>query len=608
MRVPALPGAALPAAALAFAALFLSNGSSQSRLFWIGAAAVIVAAVGWAVRPPALQRPAIVFFVAFAAFVLWQAASIAWSIEPARSWDYANRSLVYLAFAAVGALLGGIAFPRLVEAAAGLLGALFLWALAAKVFPGLYSDYGRLARLRYPLGYWNELALLAAASVPIALSLLRRARLAGALLLYLALVVGVLTYSRVGIILAVLAAIAWLAFDVRRYEAIGVLTVSWIVGAVVAGVGLLLPGVSDDLQPHSVRVQDGLVFGAALLVGGAAVVLALRYVVPRAVAPRVVNAAAALLAVVVAAALVTSVVRAGGPGGWVSDRWHEFANPVSAQVGDTPERFTSTSSSNRWRWWREAWNAFTDKPVQGTGAGTFGLTDRIERDSPLAVVEPHSVPLQFLSEVGLIGFLLYGSILVAIARRTFVPLGIAVAVCVLHSYVDIDWDYVAVQGTLFLVVGALLAGPAVARRSWLVGVAAGVCALAAMYSLASPWLSNHRLNAAFDSLIGGNAVAARDEAKAAHSFNPLAIEPLWLLGALTHDRHYYEQARDLEPKNPDAWYELGAYELHVAKQPRAAYRDLNHAYTLDNFLFTPGTRPARDLDRARCEIDPSTCR
>ena len=52
-----------------------------------------------------------------------------------------------------------------------LLGALFVWALAAKVIPGLYSDYGRLARLRYPLGYWNELALLAAASVPIALSL-----------------------------------------------------------------------------------------------------------------------------------------------------------------------------------------------------------------------------------------------------------------------------------------------------------------------------------------------------------------------------------------------------------------------------------------------------
>src|SRR6478736_1098144 len=115
MRAAAVRGLLAPgaAAALCFAALFLSGGSSQSRLFWIGTAA----------------------------FVVWQAASIAWSIQPARSWDYANRSLVYLAFAAVGALLGGVRPRRLAYAAAALLGALFVWALAAKVIPALYSDY-----------------------------------------------------------------------------------------------------------------------------------------------------------------------------------------------------------------------------------------------------------------------------------------------------------------------------------------------------------------------------------------------------------------------------------------------------------------------------------
>src|ERR671931_9715 len=193
--------AAVAVGGLAFAALFLSDGSSQSRLFWIGAAAVIAAAVGWAVRPPVLSREALVFFGAFASFVAWEGASIAWSIQPSGSWDYANRALVYLAFAAAGALLGGVAPRRITYAAAALLGALFVWALAAKVIAGLHSDYGRLARLRYPVGYWNELALLAAASVPVGIwLLLRRARLGGALLLYVALVVTVLTYSRVGIV------------------------------------------------------------------------------------------------------------------------------------------------------------------------------------------------------------------------------------------------------------------------------------------------------------------------------------------------------------------------------------------------------------------------
>jgi hypothetical protein len=609
MRAAAVRGALVPgaAAALCFAALFLSSGSSQSRLFWIGTAAVAVAATGWALRPPTLDRRALIFFIAFAAFVLWQAASIAWSIQPARSWDYANRGLVYLAFAAVGALLGGVAPRRLGYAAAAMLGALFVWALAAKVVPALYSDYGRLARLRYPLGYWNELAVLAAASVPIGLWLGRRARIAAGLLLYVALVVVLLTYSRVGISLSVVVAVVYLAVDERRLESVGVIAVAWIVAGVAAGVGLLLPGVTDDGQPHHVRLHDGLLFGSALLAGGGIVVLALRYLVTRAVHPRIVRAAAILLAVLAVAALTASVVRAGGPGDWVGDRWHEFSNPVSSQLANTPGRVVSTSSSNRWRWWQEAWHAFTDDPVQGTGAGTFGLTDRIARVSPLAVVEPHSTPLQFLSEAGLVGFLLYGAVLVALARRTFLPVALAVAVCVVHSFVDIDWDYLAVQGPVFLVVGALIAGPPAPRRSWARAVAAGVCGLAAVYSLASPWLSVQRYNAALDSVTSLNLVGARDEATSAHSFNPLAVEPLWLLGALTEEKRYYEQARDLEPKNPDAWYQLGSYELHVSKQPRAAYRDLNHAYTLDNFLFAKGSTPGRDLDRARCEIDPSTC-
>ena len=46
MRRPVAWGVA--AAGLSFAALFFSDGSSQSRLFWIGVPAVVVAAVGWA--------------------------------------------------------------------------------------------------------------------------------------------------------------------------------------------------------------------------------------------------------------------------------------------------------------------------------------------------------------------------------------------------------------------------------------------------------------------------------------------------------------------------------------------------------------------------------
>ena len=614
----------MTAAALAFAALFFNHGSSQSRLFWIGAAAVVIAAVGWALRPPRLPLPAAVFLAAFGAFVLWQGASIAWSIQPSRSWDYTNRGLVYFAFAAVGTLLGGVAPRRLAYAAAALLGALFIWALAAKVIPGLYSDYGRLARLRYPVGYWNELGLLAAASVPLGLWLARTRVAAGALLLYAALVVVVLTYSRVGIVLAVVAALVWSAVDRGRLEAIGPLGAAWICGAAVAGVALLLPGVSADGQPHDVRVQDGLVFGAALLAGAGAVVAALRFLVPRTLDRRLVRAVAAALAALVVGALAGAIVRSGGPVDFVSDRWHEFSNPASAELPNRPGRLASASSSNRWRWWQEAWNAFVDHPLRGTGAGTFGLTDRLERNTYLTVTEPHSAPLQDLSETGIVGFLFVATTVVAAAvaivrrprRDAVTALGLAAAICVLHTLVDIDWDYIAVQGPLMLVVGALVGGPAtvVPRRRWLLAAATAVFAVAALYSLLSPWLAERRVDAAYDAFARVDLAAARDEAKSAHALNPLAVVPLWvwalsesLVGRNGKALELYRQARDLEPKNPETWFQLGAFELEELHQPRHAYRDLNEAYTLDRYLFGPMSVPGRTLDRARCQVDPATC-
>jgi tetratricopeptide (TPR) repeat protein len=625
MRWPVVLGVA--AGGLAFAALFLSDGSSQSRIFWIGAPAVVVAAIGWGWRAPRLPLWGSVFFCSLAAFVVWQGVSIAWSIQPSRSWDYANRGLVYFAFAAVGALLGNVPLRRLVEAGCALLGALFVWALAAKVIPGLHTDYERLARLRYPVGYWNELALLAAASVPLGMSAVgprhdRRARVGGALLLYAALVVTVLTYSRVGIVLTVVAAVVWLWLDRDRLAALGPLALAWIVGAAVAVVGLLLPGVSSDGQSHHARLHDGLVFGAVLVVGAGVVILASRFVLTRTVDPRLGRAAAVALIVLVLAALAAAVVRAGGPGDFVSARWHEFSNKVSAQVTDNPNRITSASSSNRWRWWTEAWNAFTDKPLQGTGAGTFQLVDRIERNSTLATTEPHSVPLQFLSETGVVGFLLYATAIASAAigilrrerSRAWLALALAAALCLVHSFVDIDWDFIAVQGPLFLTVGALVSGRAAPSpgRRLLVPVAAGVCALAALYSLTSPWLATNRVTAAYDALIERNQPGqALTDAKSAHAFNPLSVDALTVLALLeTNDAKalkLYRRARDLEPKNAETWYQLGAFELQYLKRPRDAYRDLNQAYTLDRFLFGPKTLAGHQLDQARCKIDPATC-
>src|SRR5207237_2001655 len=114
--------------------------------------------------------------------------------------------------------------------------------------------------------------------------------------------------------------------------------------------------------------------------------------------------------------------------------WHAFANPVSSQIASNTGHLASLSSSNRWRWWQEAWHAFTRHPGGGTGAGTFELTDRMLRTSPLTTTEPHNVPLQFLSESGIVGLLLFvaaaGAAAVGIARARRSPAVTALAIAV----------------------------------------------------------------------------------------------------------------------------------------------------------------------------------
>ena len=589
MRPGALGGGvAAAAAALAAAALFFGHGSSDGRLFWIGVAALLLASAGWIVRPARLPTEGAAFLVLLGALVVWQAISIHWSIQPARSWDYANRGLVYFAFACVGALLAGVTRARIAEALAALLGALLVVAFAAKVVPVFYEDYGRLARLRFPLEYWNELALLAAMAVPLALWLAGRRRVEGALLLYAAFVAVVLTFSRFGIVLAVAAAVAWLVLDRDRLDSFPSVVAAAPPAGVVAGIALALPGIANDGEPQSTRVRDGLIFGALLLAGAVVVAFASRWN-PTVARRRRVSAQAAVVVVLVCiAAVIALAVRAGGPIAFVQHRWHEFS--ATQSIGSA-SRLGSASSGNRWTWWQQAWNAFTHHPGGGTGAGTFDLTSTVSAHNSLqTTVEPHNTPLQFLSETGIVGFLLYAGMIAAVAvafvrgprDHATIALALAALVAIVHSVIDIDWDYVATQGPLFAVAGVLVSRPAERRRMRIVpALATAAFCLAALYSLFAPWWSNREVNAAYDELFKSPSAALAD-AKAAHALNPLALPPLYLLAGLEQSGRYVRQAVEREPRNPDTWYQLAAFE-YARGHYKAAYDAASRSYHLDRY-------------------------
>src|SRR5829696_5595523 len=487
------PAPLIIALAISAAAAFFGGGASTRTLPWVGGAAVVAVAALVVVRGLPRGWPALVPLVALA---LWCALSIAWSDLGDRSWDYANRTLVYAAFAALGLFLA----DRTRELAAGLaavLGAVVVWSLAGKALPWLYDDYGRIARLRAPVGIWNQLALLGDYALPLALWLGWRRRVLGALLAYAWLVAIVLTYSRGGVLVAVAVVVAWIVLSRRWVEAGATLLAAGVPTAGVVAVALALPGVTDDGQTHATRVRDGAV--SAVVVGAVAV---------GAVAVR------------------------------APSLWRDFTSATETQLPNSSARFAAAGSNHRWVWWKQAWNGWEERPVVGTGAGSFALTNLRYRTTFLdQATEPHNVPLQFLSETGLVGLALLlaalGSLIAAAGRRRGheLALSLLLPAFVLHALLDIDWDFLAVAAPAFLAAGALAGRPGgdqdQGRRSRFAALAAGGVALAVVSSLALPWLGERWTRQAEDAALAGRPAKAVALAKRARAADPVSIEPLF---------------------------------------------------------------------------------
>ena len=115
---------------------------------------------------PRVGRAGVWFLSSLAALAAWALVSLWWSIQADRSWDYANLTLAYVAFAAVGTFAG----PRLVASAlAAATGLAVGWGLLGKAIPPLdpLGDFN--GRMTGTVGYWNGFALIAAWGFPLGL-------------------------------------------------------------------------------------------------------------------------------------------------------------------------------------------------------------------------------------------------------------------------------------------------------------------------------------------------------------------------------------------------------------------------------------------------------
>ncbi|MBA2297606.1 MAG: O-antigen ligase family protein, partial [Actinobacteria bacterium] len=403
-------GLALSLFVLVTAALFAGEA------FWVGVAVLLAAsavlALGLAGRVPLsfAGRP---FVAALLGLATWSGVSIAWSVAPDRSWDDLNRGLIYVAFAVLG-VAAGSAGPRACRLVAlvlaSALGAAVLWALAGKAIPALFPDGGRAARLRDPIGYWNALALAANALLVLALWLASRpgrrtTRLVGAALGYAAVVAALLAVSRTGLVGAIVGIALWLFLSEDRVGRSLLALAAVVPGVLVSSWAFTRPALVADGQAHADRVADGAWFGLLLLTGGVVAALAAAGLLKLRLTARGRLRVGQLLALGAAAA----VLLAGAAVALVADP------ATGGESVQSPGRLGDASLNNRWTWWGEAWQLFADRPLQGSGAGSFEVAHRRLQDSYIPAAEPHAVPLQFLAGTGILGFALFVAVVAAAA-------------------------------------------------------------------------------------------------------------------------------------------------------------------------------------------------
>ncbi len=602
-------------AVLLVRAIFVGGGSRAGELTIVGTGALPCAAIalGLALRGvlrlPRLERAAAAAVAGIAALTIWAGLSMAWSIAGDRSWDWLNRGLVYLAFLALGLLVGAsVGGSRRVAAVLALtIAAALGWALLGVAIPSLFPDGDRIARLRDPVEYWNALALLADAAVALGLWLARGRRRplrgAGLLLAYAAVLALLLTQSRAGVV-GILAVVAlWLVLSDERLADALRLAFAAAPALAVAGWAFTRPALVEDGALRSDRVADGRVF-AALAIAGALVVAALAWRVParRLAVERERSVRGALLvacAVVLVAGSLALVASVGNPFSWASSQLS------GGECANAPGRLAELCANNRLAWWEESLRIARDRPLAGSGAGTFGIARLRYREDASPTSEPHSVPLQVLADLGLVGLALLvvviGAGAVAVRRGLRLadaadrPAAVALACLVLaffvHSLVDYDLDFVAVSGPALAALGALLAvgrPPARVRAGAPGLVALGAVGVAAVLALAFPALADREADKAVEAADAGRVAQAIDAADRARLLNPLSLQPLEaraLAADAAGDERaavaWYEKATELQPENPDPWYDLGFYRWLVTGDMCAAYQAFNRSYTLD---------------------------
>jgi O-antigen ligase len=642
---------ALLAAAFAAVAFGARSGTELGRttsvellLLGLGTVGVCLALL----YAPRGRMHGVVSVYLFGVLATITALSITWSIAPDLSFVEAGRTLAYLAVFA-GAVATAHLLPRgtaEVAARAILLAtvAVASYGLAARVWPGSLAESSFGGRIGAPYDYWNALGGMAAMGIIPALwlgtrregSRLGRVLAAPALGLLIATVL--ITQSRGALAAAVIACALWLVLVPLRLRGLVLLTMTAAGAAPVAAWALskdsFLQG-GRSLEGREAVAGD---FGLILLVMVLALTLA-GWAIPAVqsrlrpsvrVRNRAGLTAVVLIAAVPLVALGSIALSDRGLSGTVSDRVSDLTSESTVPpIGGS--RIGSVSSS-RSTYWRQAWDAFEERPAVGLGAGSFELARLAYRKNALHAARAHGFVAQTLADIGLLGLAavlaLLAAWLVAATRATgldprrgvkrpawspertaTVALALSVTAYGVQALIDWTWftpgltvmalaaaGYLAGRGPLTQDGEAeevdakpsiRSAGRAAAPR---IGAAAAVAAVSLLCAWAvwQPERADNAVAHTYELLDEGRLAEAASEADKAGDYNPYSVEPLYVKAfVLTEQHRLVEALRTLtraverRARDPDPWLRLATFQLDSLGSPERALRAAQEALRLD---------------------------
>jgi tetratricopeptide (TPR) repeat protein len=304
-----------------------------------------------------------------------------------------------------------------------------------------------------------------------------------------------------------------------------------------------------------------------------------------------------LAAGLVVLALVVAIAAVGNPVDKVRQQYDDFVN-LRVGLSDSTRFFSG--GGYRYDYWRIAWLEFKDAPLIGQGAGNYDDLYFVERRTNEDIRQPHSIEMQTLAELGLVGMLFLMLFVGAVAaglwrqsrralelperRMVAVAAGGAFVAWLVHTSVDWLHNIPGVTGIALCAAAALVA-PWTRRRGATLSGRIVVVALVAVAAVAAAdsvgrlaYADKDRIDAR--SALNSDPVEALRLANQSLAFNDRSVPTMYLksaayarLGRYRESRATLLEAVKLEPRDHLTWALLGDLSARRSKfrQARAYY-------------------------------------